>query len=193
METNSGRRSSLKEHQFIEKVFKQTLVQKGILYEDKGILYRDYCSPFNLVNTLRKCIRLYQEGQYTQGEKCWREEVGAAQGEEVWLLQKLCEKNRPFLDKNHKSPNRDFMIAKFNANKDETVSVFEKGVIKISGFAIDNGRGFASWGFLGPMAGFWFLPCVVHNLVDLCWLIGNAKANVFESKVEQEVQMSCTC
>lgn len=193
MEMHSSCRSSIKQHKLIEKVFKHTLVQRGIEYEDKGIRYCDYRTPFNLVNALRKCVRLYKEGNWAEGDKCWRDEVGKAQGEEMWLLQRICEENRPFypLNINHKDFIRCCMIEKYNANKGgyEKISVFDRGVVKISDLAIYKApRGGAGRGVAGRVA-----RCAgLVDLVAICWLIENAKENVIESKPEQEVQMNCT-
>lgn len=147
MENNSGRRSSIKEHQLIAKVFGLTLVQKGILYEHHGIKYRDYRTPFNIINAYRKCVRLYLEAEnnnnWEAGHQCWRNKVGKSQGEEVWLLQRICEENRPFypLDKKHKDFKRKCMIEKYNNDKKkyEMVSVLENGTINMFDFAIYKG------------------------------------------------------
>ena len=102
MEMNSGRRLSDAEHQLITKVFQlQCPIQReGIQYEHHGKRYRDSRSPFNLITTLRTCIRLYEEaeqnGQWDKANAYWRTKVGKAQGEEMWLLQRICEKDRPF-------------------------------------------------------------------------------------------------
>ncbi|HHI9467085.1 TPA: hypothetical protein ACP9DH_002893 [Legionella anisa] len=190
MENNSGRRSSEKEYQLITSVLKCTLVRKGIFYKDNDILYRDSRTPFNLVNAYRQCIRLYEEAEnnnrWDTAHQSWRGKVGTAQGEEIWLLQRLCEENRPFypLNKNHKDFKRGFMIYNYSTQKDE--SVFEKGVIKISDFAIyktgdaRGGRG------MGGGAG------ARSDLVAICWHIEEAKANVVEFKPMQEAQMNCT-
>lgn len=192
MEKNSSSRSSIKQHKLIEKVFKHSLVQKGIFYEDNGILYRDYRTPFSLVNVLRKCVRLYREGNLTEGDACWCE-VGRSQGEEIWLLQKICEKNRPFyhLDKKHKGFNRGCMVETYNANKGkyEMVSIFEKGVIKISGVTLYKVWPAARASHLHPGKGIDAMAAI-SDLVAICWLIENAKANVIESKPEQDMQMN---
>lgn len=91
MENNSGRRSSNKEHLLIKKILGCTLQRKGILWEQNGIYYLDNCTPFGLINAYRTCLRLYEEGdkmrQWDKANTYWREGVGKAQREVVWLLQ----------------------------------------------------------------------------------------------------------
>ncbi len=99
MENNSGRRSSHEEHQLIGKILGCTLQRQGIEYEHHGKRYRDSVSPFNLINAYRTCIRLYEEAERSHLEDTadayWRTGVGKCQGEEMWVLQRICEE-KPF-------------------------------------------------------------------------------------------------
>lgn len=189
MENNSGRRSSDKEHQLITKILNISLTRKGVIYKDNSILYRDNRTPFNLVNVYRKYIRLYEEAYINASwgtvQKSWCKGVGKSQGEEIWLLQRICEENKPFY------PLKSISFDDFTrectiiglTNKNE--SVFDDGFINISDFAIYKGDG-RSHAATATARGAW------TDLVAICWLIKDAKANVIEFKPEQDVQMSCT-
>ncbi len=100
MENNSSRRSSNTEQQLIEKIFKRKLHRDGIEYEQNGIRYRDSRTSFRLINAYRTYIRLYEESKKNGlGQKAynyWCTGVGKAQGEEMWLLQRICEEGRPY-------------------------------------------------------------------------------------------------
>ncbi len=100
MENNSSRRSSNTEHQLIETMLQCKLHRDGIEYKQDGIRYRDSRTSFRLINAYRTCIRLTCEAKNDdQREKAnhyWCTVVGKAQGEEMWLLQRFCEKDRPF-------------------------------------------------------------------------------------------------
>jgi len=185
MENNSARRSSEKEHQLI-------LVCKGILYQDHGVLYRDSRTPFNLVNAYRKCIRLYEAaGNNTrEADTYFREGVGKCQGEEMWLLQRLCEAARPFhpLDKTRQVFNRGHSF--YNSNTNTYKSAFDKGIIQCS--VIYKG---GNWKALEPFGAGGALGSpythIAADLIALCWFIEKAKAKVIELKLEQEERMNC--
>jgi hypothetical protein len=68
-------------------------------------------------------------------------------------------------------------------NKNE--SVFEDGFIKISDFAIYKGDE-------RPLAAMATGGGALADLVAICWLIEDAKANVIEFKPEQNVKSNCT-
>ena len=101
MENNFSRRSSNTEHQLIETMLQCKLHRDGIEYEQDGIRYRDSRTSFRLINAYRTCIRLYKEAdnkrQKKKADKYWCTVVGKAQGEEMWLLQRICEEGRSFL------------------------------------------------------------------------------------------------
>ncbi|WP_233590502.1 hypothetical protein [Legionella qingyii] len=100
MENNSGRRSNDAEHQLIAKTLQYSLQRDGIQFEHEGVHYRDSRTGFKLINHYRTCERLYVEadrnGKVDDAHTYWCKEVGKAQGEEMWLLQRICEENRPF-------------------------------------------------------------------------------------------------
>ncbi len=103
MENNSSRRSSNTEHQLLETMLQCKLHRDGIEYEQDGIHYRDSRTSFRLINAYRTCIRLYEEEgadsdydvQLEKTNDYWCKVVGKAQGEEMWLLQRICEKFHP--------------------------------------------------------------------------------------------------
>lgn len=196
MENNSGRRSSNAEHQLIAKMLQCTLHRQGIQYEHNGVLYCDSRTGFNLINRYRTCIRLYEEaqksGQRDKADAFWREGVGKAQGEEMWLLQRICE-NRPFC-----SPPTDFKGFKrgfgfyyaitlelvFNNGKlDETLG---------SVFALCKGRfdhATANIGIIGQFRS-WITP----DLIAVLQLVEDAKANIvtLNPKQDSSLRKSCT-
>lgn len=109
MEPMSARRSSNDEHQFITNHMRYlddiktktmapvTLVRHGITYIQDGIRYRDTRHDFNrYTNAYRKCIRLYEQHLFDDADRVWQRELGHAQKEVMWLLQRYCEENRPF-------------------------------------------------------------------------------------------------
>lgn len=95
MENNSSRRSSDAEHQLITQTMQHHLKRQGIRFSWNGQQYQDCRTPFHLLNTYRTYIRLYnqalQDRRWDKVNKYWCEVVGKAQGEEIWLLQRLCE------------------------------------------------------------------------------------------------------
>ena len=107
MEPMSARRSSNDEHQFIANhmcSLKNTrtmtpvqLVRFGMTYIQDGIRYRDTRYDFNrYTNAYRKCIGLYAQRLWLEGDRIWQRELGHVQKEVMWLLQRYCEENRPF-------------------------------------------------------------------------------------------------
>ena len=96
-EPNSARCSSNDERELIANTMQHRLQRKGILYEQYGKRYCDNRADFNPhFNARRKCIRLYQESKNDEGDNAWCELVGQAQRKVMWLLQRICEENRPF-------------------------------------------------------------------------------------------------
>ncbi|HEE0199477.1 TPA: lpg1692 family Dot/Icm T4SS effector, partial [Legionella pneumophila] len=160
MENNSSRRSSDTEHQLIAKLFNAKPQRQGIQYEHQGIRYQDSRTSFSLINAYRTSIRLYDEVQNYQYEKAdtyWREVVGKAQGEEMWLLERICEEGRPFhpLPADFKEFKRGFTFYNWITNKVE--SAFAGGKLAVglgSDFALykgrlGGGRGWAAAGWDG--------------------------------------------
>ena len=185
MENNSGRRSSNAEHQLIAKTLQCTLHRKGILYEQNGILYRDSRTGFNLINRYRTCVRLYEEaehnGQWDKAHAFWREGVGKAQGEEMWLLQRVCEENRPFYPPptHFKGFKRGFVFYNFDSENEEFI--FNDGKLAAglgSDFSLYKGRvrvARGSYGCGGADAA---------DLIAVFRLVEDAKANIVTLKQE---------
>ena len=132
MEKNSSRRSNNLEHQLIASTMRHKLTRCGIRYERAGVHYRDSQVDFNrLLNAYRKCIRLYREQQWNVADAIWRHEVGSAQREVMWLLQRLCEKGRPFYplpDFQTSSFRRGLSFFNFVMRKEESV-LNQKGLV----------------------------------------------------------------
>lgn len=180
MENNAGRRSSDAEHQLIEKTLKCSLQRKGIQYEHNGIRYRDSRSTFRLINAYRIYIRLCDEAeQNDQRDKAhtyWREGVGKAQGEEMWLLQRICEKGRPFhpFPVNFNDFKREATFYNFHSGKEEFVFVDGKLVVGLgSDFAL-----YKAWRARARA-----VQAAGAAMVDLiaAWrFIEDAKANIIE-------------
>lgn len=131
MENNSGRRSSDAEHLLITNVLGRKLQRQGIHYEFQGIRYRDSHTSFNLLNAYRKCIRLCDAAKksqdWTEANTSWCKDVGGAQGEEMWLLQRICEKNLPLdpLPKDFNKFLRDSVFYSVASNQSE--AIFSQG------------------------------------------------------------------
>ena len=138
MEPNSSRRSSNEEHTLIARTTQHTLSRTGILYEQGGVLYRDNRMQFNYINKARACIRLDAAGEDDEADAVWLSGVGGAQRQVLWLLARICERNRPFypLPDFSASPfQRGFVIYNWRTRQNETVFV--------SGRLVDDlGRGF---------------------------------------------------
>ncbi len=195
MENNSSRRSSNTEHQLIETMLQCKLHRDGIEYEQDGIAYRDSCTSFRLINAYRTCIRLYEEaqdnGKWEKADNYWCTGVGKAQGEEMWLLQRVCEKDRPFhpLPTNFDNFKRGVRICNYVTGSNE--NVFVKGKL-----VVDFGLNFAIYKACGKIAcrrslagdhsiAGWRVPL---DLVAICWLVESAKADVIECKLGQDLQ-----
>ena len=168
------------------------LQRKGILYERNGERCRDSHADFNqLLNAYRRCIRVYEEGKWEEGDKHWREGVGGAQRSVIWLLQRLCEEDRPFypLPDFKVSPfRRSFSIYNYGTELEE--SVFARAGLRAalgSDFAIykDDRVQMAQVGH-GHMP--WNAVRVTRDLVAVCRLIEDAKANVVEFTAELALQ-----
>ena len=200
MENNSGRRSSNNEHQLIAKTMQCTLIRQGIEYEQNGIVYRDSQSGFQLINAYRTCIRLYEEaelnGQWDKAHDYWRKGVGARQGEEMWLLERICEKDRTFypLPKHFNNFNRDGFAFYYWA-KAVDCAAFSDGELHSglsSDFALYKvGGGWQVMAGAGVRA-----PALAGLRVDLiavCRLVEDAKANIVEFKRGPEPDMLENC
>ncbi len=191
MENNSSRRSSNTEHQLIETMLQCKLHRDGIEYEQDGIVYRDSRTSFRLINAYRTCIRLYEEakknGQREKANNYWCTVVGKAQGEEMWLLQRICEKNRPFnpLPANFDNFKRGVTIFNFKTG-DEDVFVNGKLVVDFGlKFAIfKDGGGLTYCGMRVDR----LVQSPSRELIAICCLIESAKADVIECEQEQDLQ-----
>lgn len=196
MEDNSGRRSSEEEHKLIEKLFDRSLVRKGILYEQNGIFYRDSYTPFNIVPVYRKYIRLCEEaaqiGNWQEVALFWDEDVRLAQEQEIWILRRICERNKPFYPfkpENFVNFERECVLVNWHKYTEEPV--FVDGLLTERNFAFYKGE----WS-MGRPNDIRF-PCVNHlgaaaDLVAISWLIENAKTNGMEWTPEPAKQVNCT-
>ncbi len=191
MENNSGRRSSHEEHQLIEKILGCTLQRQGIEYEHHGKRYRDSVSPFNLINAYRTCIRLYEEAErnngWEKGHASWCTGVGKAQGEEMWVLQRICE-DKPFypFHTNFNDFKRGVAFHNFLYVKDEFV-VADCGKLVIglgSDFALYKADGVSrAWPSGRGRTGSAREARV--DLIAVLRLVKDAKANIIELDQEQ--------
>lgn len=205
MEMNSSRRSSDAEHQLIAKLFNAKLQRQGIQYEQHGIRYQDSRTSFNLINAYRKNIRLYveaeQNNQWEKADKDWREGVGKTQGEEMWLLQRICEKNRPFypLPDHFNGFVRALEFYNWSNPAGRKESVFAGGKLVVglsSDFALYKGRlaGRAARGW-GWRPGVGWTGTLLLDLIAVCCLVEDAKAKIIEPEQEQvpDLRMSGPC
>lgn len=104
MEPNTARRSSNQEHALIFAIMRHQdskhplhLVREGIHYRQDDIDFIDTHYDFNrIVNAYLKCVRLYNSGKYTEGDREWRRGLGHVQREVMWLVQRYCEIDRSF-------------------------------------------------------------------------------------------------
>ena len=194
MELNSARRSSNDEHALIANTMQHRLQRKGIQYEQDDRRYCDNRADFNPhFNARRKCIRLYQEGKYDEGNNAFCVLIGQAERKVMWLLQRICEQNRPFfpLLTNFKASPflRGFKI--FNYFADSRCTVFSGGRL-----AADFGSDFAIYKGSGPR-GRWGrdrgVPHVsISDLVAVSRLVESAKANVVELTPRADLQQEST-
>ncbi len=191
MENNSGRRSSHEEHQLIGKILGCTLQRQGIEYEHHGKRYRDSVSPFNLINAYRTCIRLYgavrnnlRNDLRDKAHAYWRTGVGKCQGEEMWILQRICEE-KPFypFPANFNDFKRGIAFYNFDSEKDEFAIVDGKLVAGLgSDFGLYKGRG---RGRGCPAGTEWEGHLAALDLVPVFQLVKDAKANIIELEHEQ--------
>ena len=180
MEPNSARRSSNDERELIANTMHHRLQRKGIQYDQGGTRYCDNRADFNQhFNARRKCIRLYQESKDDEGDNAWCELVGQAERKVMWLLQRICEENRPFfpLLTNFKTSPflRGFNI--FNYLTHGRECVFSGGHLVVdfgSSFGIYKGRSPCG----APLRGCW--PSGGRDLLAVSRLVESAKANVVE-------------
>ncbi len=205
MENNSGRRSSHEEHQLIAKLLGCTLQRQGIEYEHHGKRYRDSVSPFNLINAYRTCIRLYQEAERNndlrdEAHAYWRTVVGKCQGEEIWILQRICERKLFYpLHTNFNDFKRGITFYNLLSLKDELAVVDGKLVIGLgSDYGLYKeyaGRWCGRWTLargegVGPR-----LTALCIDLVAVLRLVEDAKANIIELEQGQspDIVESSTC
>lgn len=193
MENNSSRRSSNIEHQLIEKLLKCTLHRQGIEYEHRGVRYRDSHSSFNLLNAYRKSMRLYEEAKlkpsFDEANNYWCKGVGKAQGEEMWLLQRICEKNRPFykFPKNINTFNRALEL--FNWASGEYEPIFSNGKI-VDGlgsmFTLSKGSASCARPLTQLLNGY----VVLLDFIVVAQLVENAKAKIIELERDEEPELA---
>ncbi len=189
MENNSGRRSSHEEQQLIEKLLGCTLQRQGIEYEHHGKRYRDSVSPFNLINAYRTCIRFYEEAKRNnlldKARAYWITGVGKCQGEEMWILQRICEEKSLYsFHTNFDDFKRGIAFHNFDSGKDEFAIVDGK---LVSGLGLDFGLYKAAISKdvqaeasdSPPRGGF------VIGLVAVLKLVKDAKATIIELQQEQ--------
>ena len=164
--------------------------REWILYERNDERYRDSHADFNLLlNAYRHCIRLYTEGKWDEGDKYSREGVGGAQRNVIWLLQRICEKDRPFypLPDFKASPfRRGFDIFNYVTGRNESVFSGSRLLAGLgSEFGICKaGGGGAGWRLERRGGGVGALV----DLVAVCRLVEDAKANVVEFTAELDLQ-----
>lgn len=115
-----ARRSNNTEHRLIARTLDHELDRNTIRYCDSR-------TDFNrLLNAYRKCIRFDLTYQWVASDDSWRRGVGGAQRDVMWVLQRICEEDRPFdpLPDFKASPfNRSFTIYNLVSNRAETVLV----------------------------------------------------------------------
>ncbi len=195
MENNSSRRSSNTEHQLIETMLQCKLHREGIEYEQDGIRYRDSRTSFRLINAYRTCIRFYEESenneQFRKANNYWCKNVGKAQGEEMWLLQRICVEYHPICPlppnfDNFKRGVRIYNHTPYLHTTPNDVLLDGKLVIDLGlNFAIYKGRNGAGFHSDG---GFAVMSAVDMDLIAICCLVESAKANVIECEQEQDLQ-----
>lgn len=187
MENNSSCRSTDSEHRVIEELMGHQLHRQGIHYSINDKHYCDSHTPFQIINRYREAIRLHENAmldyQWDIPHESWQKGVGLAQGEEMWLLQRICEENRP-LDPLPESQEfqRGFLFEHNSYYSTQIESVFKDGHF-IEGlgsrFALIKGREFTAknesrcWG-----SG--------DDLFAICKLIADAKAKTFGHFFELE-------
>ena len=193
MELNSSRRSTNAEHQLIQKLFLYRLQRQGLHYADHGVQYQDSRTPFRLINAYRTCIRFYTEEKPYESrekkEKYWCEGVGNAQGEEMWLLQRICEERRPFypLPTDFNGFKRGFTFYNWISCEKESVVVAGRIITELgSHFALCKARSDAVCTELPSFEG------IGADLVAVCWLVEDAKAHINQSLLESEQVLQTT-
>jgi hypothetical protein len=188
MQANSGRRSSDIEHQLIGKLLFRQLQRRGIQYELNGIVYTNNRSEFSLINACRICISLYENGEREKAYLYWNEVVGKAQREVIWLLQRICEENRPFFplpihfngfkrgDKYY-----DFSLA-------QRVSLFEEErlVSTLGSFALFKMHGHLA-GCSTPPSNLRLSELVSTDLVAICRLVEEAKISIVNDREKNQI------
>lgn len=215
MEPNTVRRSSNAEHTLFKDIFRnrQThqpikLTRAGVHYKQDGIDYIDTHHDFNrLTNAYLKCIRLYQaagaeqnsermQALYDEGDRVWLAELGQLQKEVIWLLQRYCEKNRPFYPLPDRPDYFDepkflrcLVFYNWRTNCEELVfdaksgSFHEDfGVDSNSGFSIYKAAGGGRGGVRGGVGPWW--RGVMGDLIVANRLTVDA-SNVVERPIEQ--------
>lgn len=193
MENNSARRSSDVEHNIIKKSMQKNLIRNGIKFEHNDKCFCDTHHDFNrFYNAYRKCLRLYEQGNLGEGSTVWCKEIGRAQKEVMWLLQRYCEENKPFFPLPYfkSSPfRRSLQIQNISNNSRE--DIYSSGR-----FVANFGFSFAIYKTSGEIAcadgerAMWHIhggfvrQQLKIDLVAINRLIEDAKANVIEFKSE---------
>lgn len=192
MEMNSSRRSSNAEHQWINRLFRIQLHRDGIHYEHHGVHYQDSRSSFNIINAYRTSIRLYSEAaQNHHWEKAhthWREVVGKAQGVEMWVLQRLCEKDQEFAP----PPDRHRFIREvtfYNKQMTRFEPVLIAGKL-VAGLGTDftlckGALLHASAQYLRDVARYSPRPAASTDLVAICRLVEESKTHIIAQQEKQ--------
>ena len=207
MEPMTARRSGNQEHALIEAIMRQKkshkpihLHREGIHYRQDGIDYVDTEYDFNrIINAYLKCIRLYNNNHYAEGDRVWRAELGHVQREVMWLIQRYCEKNRifwPLADDYKASLFIRTQAEIYNYTTGTMERIFDGRTGKFpagfgvddsdSGFAIYKGRGAraARWRGRGSGAG------AVADLVAVTRLCKDAIQNRYDFRPEIFVSAS---
>jgi hypothetical protein len=190
MEQNSARRTSDLDHQLINRLFSHMLHRQGIRYQYNKVQYRDSRTPFNLINAYRTSIRLYSEAQDDISHQYWRTGVGQAQGEEMWLLQRICEKDCRFypfqadVDKFQ----RGVTFVDLSFTQERSVVLGETIVIGLgSEFALYKGR--LSFARSARGDGWVSAPTAVMDLIAINRLVEESKAHINDSVLESNNEM----
>lgn len=194
MELNSARRSSDEEHQLINTIFNRLLTRQGIQYQHNKVRYRDSRTSFNLINAYRKCIRLYAEAEQSQqsanAHSYWRMGVGLAQGEEIWLMQRICEENRRFhpLPAHFDGFERRVVFVNLGFSREE-LALSDGNIVAGwgSAFALYKGRLF--FARCAPGDGWIGAPTAAMDLVAINRLVEDAKALINDSVPKHQNQL----
>ncbi|MBA2653398.1 MAG: hypothetical protein H0U73_14215 [Tatlockia sp.] len=206
MECNSSRRTNNNEHHFIKKTMGFELQRNGIDYEWFGKEFKDNCTPFYLVNALRKCHRLYEEAQdnndRAKAKDFWNSQVGYFQGEVLWLFQRLCEES-PFspcpeqfknFERRHNNKifniitERDesfFLNGKFSKDLGSLCAIYKNNATKMQK---GMRTGWGAWAGFQPGT----LELLAGELAAINQLVNSAKRNRVKPEQIQDLQVEST-